>query len=244
MCKALTDDGFPSREVRVLGPTAPSPVTSAVVIVTQAVRDQFGTSLTYDYAPAILATFGSADASVTVQVIDAQGAAGVPEGAWRRPERAEIRRNRPGGCSQPHDVGRGQAAAAGRRARLAATGGARPPWLSKQSIDILDFGNIPTGCRQHHPAPLCGSGRERSGRSSDRFGLRAGPAGRSGLDARSLYRPTRIVTVTVDGQAALRVEFAAPSPLGLFGPQYIFLTAASPSRDRRISQCLPRLMAR
>ncbi len=116
MCKALTADGFPSREVRVLEPTAPPPVTSAVVIVTQAVRDQFGTSLTYSYAPAILATFGSADASVTVQVIDAQGAVAYQKELGADLKDAEIRRNRPGGCGQPHDVGRGQAAAAGRRA--------------------------------------------------------------------------------------------------------------------------------
>ena len=97
MCAALTADGFPSRYVRVLGPTAPYPLTSNVVVVTQAVRELFGSSLSSDYAPAVLATFGSADASITVRVIAPRGAAAYraqlarigpprpkPDPTWRR----------------------------------------------------------------------------------------------------------------------------------------------------------------
>ena len=144
MCTALTADGFPSREVRVLEPTAPPPVMSAVVIVTQAVRDQFGTSLTYSYAPAILATFGSADASVTVQVIDAQGAlAYQKELGVDLKERKSVGSDLAGASNltMPAEVKRQLLAGAPDSRLLLAISSL----LSKQPIDILDFGNIPPG---------------------------------------------------------------------------------------------------
>ena len=105
MCAALTADGFPSRNVRMLGPTAPYPLTSAVVVVTQAVRDLFGSSFSSDYAPAVLATFGSADASITVRVIAPRRCRRVPGPARRGSGRPEGHRIRPGADIGHHGVG-------------------------------------------------------------------------------------------------------------------------------------------
>ncbi len=76
MCAALTAHGFPRRDLLVLGPTSPSyPVSSAVVVETAAVRDMFGSSLATAWAPAVLASFGSGPAAITVRVIAPHGAA-------------------------------------------------------------------------------------------------------------------------------------------------------------------------
>ena len=105
MCAALTADGFPSRNVRMLGQTATYPLTSAVVVVTQAVRDLFGSSFTSDYAPAVLATFGSADASITVRVDRARRCRRVPGPSRRGSGRPEGHRHRPGADIGHHGVG-------------------------------------------------------------------------------------------------------------------------------------------
>jgi hypothetical protein len=216
MCKALTAHGFPSREVRVLKPTAPPPVTSAVVIVTKAVLDQFGTSLTSLYAPAILATFGSADASVTVQVIDAQGAA-----AYQKELADDLAAREKAGAilagitaiTEPAKVKQQLLAGApDSRLLLAITS------LVTQPIDILDFGNI--GPATDDTIPLRYADLAESDQAAHLTGSAYVRALRADLDSMpTMNRPTTVVPVTVDHQAALRIEFAAPSPLGLLGPQ-------------------------
>jgi hypothetical protein len=216
MCAALTADGFPSREVRVLEPTAPPPVTSAVVIVTQAVRDQFGTSLTYSYAPAILATFGSADASVTVQVIDAQGAA-----AYQKELGADLKERKSAGIDLAGAANLTMSAEAKRQLLAGAPDlrllVAMTNLVPKQSIDILDFGNYPPAADS--TIPLRYADLAENDQAAHATGSGYVRALRAVLDSIGFTpaRPTRTVTVTVDGQAALRVEFTAPSPLALFG---------------------------
>ena len=74
MCTALANDGFPARKLVVLGPASPTaPVSSQVVIVTAAVRDWFGSSLAAAYAPAVLASFASGSAQVSVRVMAPHG---------------------------------------------------------------------------------------------------------------------------------------------------------------------------
>ena len=75
MCKALQAHGFPGGELLPLGPAAPDPVSSAVVVATPAVRSQFGSSLAAAYAPAVLASFGTGIARIDVRVIAPHGAA-------------------------------------------------------------------------------------------------------------------------------------------------------------------------
>ena len=74
MCAALEARGFPRHDLLVLGPVSPDPRHSAVVVETAAVRALFGTSLDLAWAPAVLASFGSGPAGITVRVIASHGA--------------------------------------------------------------------------------------------------------------------------------------------------------------------------
>ena len=216
MCAALSAHGFPSRDVRVLGPTSSYPVTSAVVIVTQAVRDLFGSSLSSDYAPAVLAAFGSGQASITVRVIAPRGAREY----WNQIGADQAARK---------DIGKDlltiteiTVSAEARRQLLAGQPDSRlllaiAHLTSKQAIDIVDFGNVAPDGDPSIPlryADLAESDQAAHlGRSAYLRALRAGLAS-------SEYRPTTIGSVQLpSGQSVLRIEFAAPSPPGLLGPQ-------------------------
>jgi hypothetical protein len=216
MCKALTADGFPSGDVRVIGSTATYPLTSNVVIVTQAIVDQFGYSLSY-FAPAILATFSSADANVTVRMIYAQGAQ-----AYQKKLAEDLTERKHAGAI----LAQGNAITESPKVKRQLLAGAPDSRLllaitflvPSESIDILDFGNF--GPATDGTIPL----RYMDLAVSDPAAHLTGSAYVQGLRAAlgsmpSMYRPTGVVPETVNGQAALRVEFTAPSPLGQLGPQ-------------------------
>ena len=218
VCAALTADGFPSRDVRVLGPTAPYPLTSAVVVVTQAVRDLFGSSLSSDYAPAVLATFGSADANITVRVIARHGAA-----VYQAQLGADLAERKATG-SDLVQVSGITASAEAKQQLVAGQPDSRlllaiASVATRQPVDILDFGNIGPGADPAIPLRFMDLAE------SDQAAHMTGPAYlralRASLDAVStLFRPTRILTADLrTGQAVLRIEFTAPTPLGLLAPQ-------------------------
>jgi hypothetical protein len=216
MCAALTAGGFPSRNVRVLGPTAPYPLTSAVVVVTQAVRDLFGSSLSSDYAPAVLATFGSAEAGITVRVIAPHGAATY----WRQLG-ADLKARKATGA----DLARIPAITLSADAKQQLLAGQPDSRLllaiaslaSSQRVDILDFGNIGPGADPGIPLRFADlAQRDPASRLSSSAYVRAL---RADLGATE-FRPTRIVTVILrSGRAVLRIEFTAPSSLTLLAPQ-------------------------
>ena len=74
MCAALEARGLPARDLLVLGPLSPDPRRSDLVVETAAVRALFGTSLDPAWAPAVLASFGSGSAGITVRVVASHGA--------------------------------------------------------------------------------------------------------------------------------------------------------------------------
>jgi len=220
MCAALSADGFPSRDVHVLGPTAPYPLTSAVVIVTQAVRDLFGSSLSSDYAPAILATFGSADASITVRVIAPHGAAAY----W-----AQIGADRANGKDIGSDLVQTRGITTSAEAKKQLLAGQVDSRLllaiislaSRQpiDIDIVDFGNFGLGADPAIPLRFADLAESNpAAPTADPVYLRNLRASLGAISAR--FRPTSIMTkVLLSGQAVLRIEFTAPTPFGLLGPQ-------------------------
>ncbi len=219
MCAALTADGFPSRNVRVLGPTAPYPLTSAVVVVTQAVRDLFGSSLSSDYAPAVLAAFGSADASITVRVIAPHGAAAY----W-----AQIGADR-AAAQQAASwlVGTSGITVSAKAKKQLVAGQVDARLLlaiaslasGRQPVDILDFGNVGSGVDPRIPlrfADLAES--DQAARAVSPAYLRALRASLRAVPAGS--RPTIILTTrSASGVPVLRIEFAAPTPPALIAPQ-------------------------
>ena len=75
MCRRLQQDGFPGAQLKALPVTAPDPLGSAVVVATPVIRSQFGSRLAADYAPQVIASFGSGPARVDVRTVAPDGAA-------------------------------------------------------------------------------------------------------------------------------------------------------------------------
>jgi hypothetical protein len=75
MCGQVRRRGFPATRLRALPPSAASPLGSAVVVATPAIRSQFGTRLATAYAPLVIAGFGSGAERVEVRAVAPDGAA-------------------------------------------------------------------------------------------------------------------------------------------------------------------------
>lgn len=216
MCKALTADGFPAREILALEPTTQYlvPLSSQVIVVTQTVRDLYGSSFTSEYAPAVLATFGSGDASITVRVIAPRGV-----GVYSSQQRADVSQRKETWATLASDRGISTSAEAKRQLLAGLVDGRLLFAIVSLSepVNILDFGNI---------GPGAGPGialRYMDLAVTDRAAHLASAAYIQALQAdlrRLPDRPVRTVTTTLpSGQAVLRIEFAAPTQFGLLASQ-------------------------
>jgi len=215
MCAVLQGQGFPAGRLLVLGAGNAGPLGSDVIVSTAAVRGEFGSRLTSVYAPVVLATFGSGSARVAVRVVAADGSA-----AYLRSLQADVTarcavgalllRN-PDVRVSPAD--RRELAAGQVDARLLS---AIAALATPYHLDITGFG-----------APAAGASPGVPLRSADIAPAPAGPRpGAVTLDAvkrfllaqQATFRPADVTTVRLaSGQTVLRVEFTAPSPLGLLG---------------------------
>jgi hypothetical protein len=243
MCAVLAARGFPRRDLLVIGPVSPDPRHSAVVVETAAVRALFGTSLDLAWAPAVLASFGSGSASITVRVVASHGAVAYQTalvGDRAASEKAGARLLADRQISVPPTV-RAQLAAGLVDMRLLSALTALSRHLP---VSLVDFGNVGPGASAGVPfrfadlsqpgqpsqagqgqASQAGQGQASQagqGQASQAAGLTHAAyvrAVRSYLDGlKTTSRPVRIVRVVLrDGQAVLRVEFTAPSPLGVSG---------------------------
>ena len=204
MCAALEARGFPARDLLVLGPVSRDPRSSAVVVETGAVRAMFGTSLDRAWAPAVLASFGSGAAGITVRVVASHGAVAYQ-------------------TALAGDMAAAKAAAARLLAdrRISVQTSARSQLteglvdlrllsaltaLSRhQPVSVVDFGNVGTGASPGVPLRFADLSATGQAAATVRSVL-------SGLD--TTFRPVRTVPVVLpDGRSVLRVEFTAPSPL-------------------------------
>jgi hypothetical protein len=216
-CAALKTLGYPAGKLQVLGPTSPYPRTAALVVETGSVSALYGTSLRTDFAPTVLTTFGTGAAEVDIRLIAPDG---VP--AYQKALAADLANRKQDGSSLLH----GSQIAASATAREQMTSGAVDSRLllaiaavaAEHPVDILGFGNDAVGASPAIPL--------RYGDLSERV-----PAARMAAPAYvqsiigaldrlpAAYRPLRTLTVRLaPGAVALRIEFAAPSPLGLLGP--------------------------
>ncbi len=214
MCTALAADGFPSRNLLVLGPTAPYPVTSAVVVVTAVVRSLFGFSLSAAWSPAVLASFGSGNAEITVRVMAPQGAA-----AYQAAASTDLmaRKTSAAALLEVPDVAvsataRNQLTAGQVDSRLLLT---IADLAADQPIDILDFGNVAPGEDPYIPFRYADlAENDQAARPGGSAYVRSMIV-ELGTESAQL-RPASTETVVLpSGQKVLRVEFTAPSPLGL-----------------------------
>jgi hypothetical protein len=221
MCAALRARGFPARDLLVLGPRSPSPAGSDVVVETPAVLRLFGSSLATAWAPAILASFGSGPAAVTVRVMAANGAAAYQ--TMLGIDLADRKSAGAGLLSNPQitvpAAARAQltAGAPDSRLLLALAGLAR-----HQPISIVRFGDAGPGASRG--VPLRSVDLAEDVGAAHLAPARYVKSVRAYLSTvNSRFRPDSMTLALAGGQAVLRVEFAAPSPLGLL--------SAKPSSD-------------
>jgi hypothetical protein len=207
MCSALTAHRFPAANLVVLGHSH-DPVGSAVVIATAQVRHEYGARLASVYAPEIMARFGAGQQRIEIPVAAPYGAA-----AYKTALRADVKARRQAAASLLHDrctvisaVARRQLQAGQVDSRLTvlliAMAAARP-------ISVQAFGDRGPGAGPGIPL-----------RSAD-----LAPAGRAPTINWMLtavhaqngpYKPARIRLIRLTGgRRALRIEYRAPSPLGL-----------------------------
>jgi hypothetical protein len=217
MCAALAARGFSSHNLLVLRQTSPYPTGSAVVIVTSAVRNLFGSSLAAAWAPSVLASFGSGPAGIIVRVIAPHGAASYrsllnADLADRKTTGAWLLNNNRIAVST---VAEKQLTAGQVDSRLLL---AIASLATDHPIAIVSFGNIAPGGDPDISLRVAYLAED------DQSAHLAGPgyvkAMRASLATMSIqFRPASSQTVTFPGgQTVLRVEFTAPSPLGLLGP--------------------------
>ena len=224
MCAALRNAGFPADQLLVLRATSPLPVTSAVVVVTAAVRRLFGSSIESAWAPAVLASFGSGTAQVTIRLMAPNGAAAylaaLSAGLSGRKQDDSVLL---GGNQIELSPLAGRQLAAGQvDARLAL---AIVVLASAQPVQILEFGNIGPGASSS--LPLRFADLAESDSAADLASPAYMQAMRTCLSTQTAeIRPVSSQVKTLpDGKDVFRIEFSAPSPLGQIGSQGTSVTA-------------------
>jgi hypothetical protein len=224
MCAALEAHGFPSRNLVVLGPTSHAdPVPSVVVVETAAVRDMFGSSLATAWAPAVLASFGSGIAGITVRVIAPHGVL-----AYQNLLSADLAARKEAGAGllgatqiKVSAVARNQLASGQVDSRLLL---ALASLAGQQPINIVKFWNTGPGASAGIPLRFADlAENDQAAHLSSSAYTRAVLAGLSTANAdfraNPQIRPARTVPAMLRGLAVLQVEFTAPTPLGVFGPK-------------------------
>ena len=201
MCSVLVRHGFPAANLLVLGPGAPDPLGSAVVLATAAVRAMFGSRLATVYAPQTVASFGTGQARIDLQAVAPDGAA-----AYRTALAADVRARRAAGLqllADPRVSGppavRADLAAGRVDARLLITLAAM---AAAEPLQILALGGGGPGASPGTPL---------------RTAEIAAPAAtaQAMLAFVRAQRPPYLPARSDLSRGVLTVEFAAPSPLGL-----------------------------
>ena len=209
MCQALRADGVPVADLLALKPGGGDPLHSGVIVVTPAVIKMVGTEFLTADAPATIASFGSGSRQDSVRVIYPRGAAAYA--AALRQDIADRKANESALLENP----RVTAPPAAHRqlqggqvdSRLLFTLG---QLASQWPLAIVEFGDRAPGASPGVPL-----------RSADLAvtGDAAGLARQMSAYARQLqdfFASARIRAVRLaNGQDVVRVEFAAPSPLGV-----------------------------
>jgi hypothetical protein len=216
MCAALARAGIRGQRLRALTTVHPDPRGSTVIVATPAVRSAFAGQLSQRYAPAVLASFGTGKTEVAVRVVAPHG---VP--AYRAGLLADVQARRSAGKQL---LGNNRIHAAGAARKQLAAGEVDSRLLStlatlaaQYPIDITRFGlggpgataGVPFRAADFGPAATSGPGSVPLSSLTAFFRAQQSP-----------YEPAHIVLVRAgSGKQVLRIDFAAPSPVGLLGSQ-------------------------
>jgi tetratricopeptide (TPR) repeat protein len=219
MCAALRAHHYPEAQLVLLDPSSPDPLGSDAVMATAAVRNQFGRRLTTVYAPVVEAVIGAGKARIQIRAIAPDGS-----GAFARELRADLQQRRTFGAALLHNQAvsapapvRHQLAAGLVDARLLDT---LALLADTHPLHIVDFVGAGPGASPGVPsraADISGAGQvgepALSPKANDGF-LRSVLAF---LQAqRPPYLALKMHLTRRNGQPdTVRLEFGAPSPLGL-----------------------------
>ena len=228
MCSELARHGIPAGNLLVLSATAADPLGSDVVVVTSAVRSEFGARLASVYAPVVLASFGSRGARIEIRVMAPDGA-----GAYRAALAADLAARRQAGAQL---LGNPQisATATVRQQLSAGTVDSRvlitlAALAAQGQVRIMSFGRPAPGASGAVPlrsavitGPAAPGGAAASSRVVARHAGRAGGAAAlaSVLAFLPAQRPPYLATVITviripGGQPGVLIGYPSPSPLGL-----------------------------
>jgi hypothetical protein len=219
MCAALQSHGVPASDLDRLGPQTTIPLGSAVVVATAVVRAQFGNLLSAVYAPAVIARFGSGQRLIEIREIAPHGAA-----AYRSALHADLLNRKAAGAGLLLS-NRIAAAATARKQLSAGQVDSRliitiAGMAAVRPVDIVAFGTSAHG--GDAGLPLRFAEVTQMSRAADRS---ASPAFLRSMTTYLHGQPAHLGAVQTHpmrlagGQTVLRIEFGAPTPLGLLGPQ-------------------------
>jgi hypothetical protein len=209
MCAALQARGFPAGNLMTISPATSDPLGSTVIVATAAVRSQFGSRLETVFAPTVIASFGSGSAQVDVRVYAPGGGQ-----AYLSALRADLQTRQ--------NLGRELL----RNSRVSAAPAARAD-LAAGQVDTRLLATIATLAGQGRVSVVAfsDSGPGANPSAPLRAAELGSPPGASGgylpavlalLRAQQApYLATSLSLARVDGGEVVRIEFAAPSPLGL-----------------------------
>jgi len=206
MCRALEASGF--ERLLVLGPATADPRRSQLIIATAAVRAEFGVSLGAAYAPSVIASFGSGSTRIDIRVVAPDGPA-----AYASALNTDVQNRKQAGAEL---LGSPRVAASASARRQMLTGRVSSQLLivmtslaTLHPVDILAFGDSAPGASAGIPL--------RSAELSESVGAAVVQKWLSFLRVqRNPFLPTVMQTVRAGGKPVLLIEFAAPTPLGLF----------------------------
>jgi hypothetical protein len=221
-CQALSEHGVPARSLYRLGSQTTSPLRSQIIVATPAVRAQFGNVLGFVYAPAVLASFGSGAERVDIRATAQHGAA-----AYESMLRADVASRKASGA-QLLGSGRITGTPLARRQLAAGLIDGRlliaiAQMAASHPMYILDFGTPAPGASANVPLRRADVAENTHEHHQGEHAANAGYV-RSMVTflhaQRGQFRPASVGTVYLAGGVpVLRIEFSAPSPLGLLGPR-------------------------
>jgi serine/threonine protein kinase len=212
VCTDLANLGFPSANLLTLGPGSTDPLGSNLVVATAAIRAQFGGRLASVYAPATIASFGSGNARIDIQLVFPGGTA-----KYRAVEQAALS-GRKAADAQLLANSHIKVSATAKAQLLSGDIDPQLPLLlaamaASHPVSIVDFVNQSPG---GGPASLLRSVDLAMVDTAAHL-TRAAYLGwmQAFVDAQTAqYRPSWVQDVTLrTGQTVLRIGYGAPSPL-------------------------------
>jgi hypothetical protein len=214
MCSALVAHGFPAPNLVSLRPSALDPLASEMIAATAVLRSQFGSRLTSVYAPITVASFGAGSAQVDVRVVAPDGSP-----AYLRQFRADLAARKAYGAQMLHNSkivvappARHQLVSGMVDSRLLATISTAAHRGNR--LRIVSFGIAAPGATSGVPVRSAVIASTVSGAKASSAVLDKLRRFWLGQQAPYLPASTQIVP-EASGQRALRIQFAAPSQLGL-----------------------------